>query len=195
LQEISDNVKRVTYNPETVQTPSGPSSTVGTGDAQNAANGPVTNNLPEGPVNGQAMTQEQLLKTAADTTKSLKDMFNANSPGSDNLLMMATPDRPIVHVVDGSDPNVPLIDPAVFQNDHGRLFISGLDNFAVQASRLDSRNDPQFITKYESAMLQAILLDLWTITKVFGGEANRANTPTGTLPSQEGNTVKATATA
>ena len=185
LLQLTKHVKRITYNPVTVQTKTGPASTQGTGSAANTATGPSNTNPASGPVNGAGKTLEQLQREAADTTKSLKDQFDANSPNTDGMLMPSLTSKPVVHVVDGSDDNIPLLDPSKYQNDHLRLFVSGLDNFIVQMTRLDSRNDPQYISKDESAMVQGYLADLWTICEVFGGEANRTSTPTGTLPSQE----------
>jgi len=73
----------------------------------------------------------------------------------------------------------------VFANDHGRAMIAGLDAFIVMATRLDSRFDPTFVTKYEAVMLINHLEKLYAITKLYGGEDNRMDTPTGTLPADE----------
>jgi hypothetical protein len=141
--------------------------------------------------NPDATALDKQKEQAADTTRTPASDFTAKSLNVDNVLPPAGIARPIVHTLDGSDPNVPQPDPADFPNDHGRLFISTLDNFFVTATRLDSRFDPDLITKYEAAMMLGILNSLYTITQVFGGESNRVDTPTGTLPADDPKTFNA----
>ena len=55
-------------------------------------------------------------------------------------------------------------------------------------TRLDSRHQPYSITKYESVMMRSLLNVLYTLTQRKGGETNRSDIPTGTMPSDEGTT-------
>lgn len=130
-------------------------------------------------------TREALLAQSADSTRSLADDYNVKALSSDNVLMPVATDRPVVWVLDGTDPDLPQMTPENCPNDAARVFVAGLDNFFVQATRVDSRYQPNAITKYESTMLRAFLNQLYTLTQRKGGEANRSDLPTGVLPTQE----------
>ena len=79
--------------------------------------------------------------------------------------------------------------PEVCPNDAARAFVTLLDTFFSEATRLDSRHQSSSITKYESVMLRSVLNELYTLTQRKGGEENKSDIPQGTLPSQEPGTV------
>jgi hypothetical protein len=180
LEEVAKNVKRVVYN-------SGNTTMKETGgkpapDATNVQ-------LPVAPVGGAAQDETDIETQAADVTVRLQDIFDNNSPKTDNLLMPTQANRTITLDLTGADKNYPQMGQDNCPNEHFRLFVEGLDNFIVQATRLDSRNDNSTISKYEGAMMLSLLDGLFTITKVFGGENNRTDVPNGTLPDDEVNTL------
>lgn len=131
-----------------------------------------------------------LKKQAADTTRSVRDDFNQNALSQDNLLMPTSLPMPIVWNLDGTDPDLPQVTVNNCPNDWFRLFIKGLDELFVHATRLDSRHQRNTITKNEGAMICALLNELFTIVQRKGGEANRTDIPVGTLPSQDAITFK-----
>lgn len=130
-------------------------------------------------------TLEQLEGEAGDTSRSLGDDYNERALSSDNVLMPAANNRPVVWKIDGTDPDVPQLTPDNCPNDFGRAFVTGLDRFFTELTRLDSRHQPQTITKFESVMMRSMLNELYTITQRKGGESNRSNIPTGTLSKDE----------
>lgn len=130
-------------------------------------------------------TQAELEASAADTSGSLAANYSATSVHSDNVLMPTGPSRPIVWDLTGADLDIPQVTPESHPNDFFRAFITGLDNFFTALTRLDSRWTPQSITKYESVMMTALLDELYSITQRKGGEENKSDVPTGTLPSHE----------
>lgn len=132
--------------------------------------------------------KEQLEAEAADTLRSLEEDYNERAISVDNVVVPTGRDRPIVWKLDGSDPDIPLVSPETVANDFARAFVTGLDNFFVEATRIDSRHQPQMITRYESHMLRSLLNELFTICQRKGGEANRSDIPNGTLPSDESQT-------
>ena len=87
--------------------------------------------------------------------------------------------------------DLPQLAPQNCPNDYSRTFVAALDNFFVELTRLDSRHQPYAITKYESVMMRSLLNVLYTLTQRKGGEVNRSDVPTGTLPSEEGGTFRA----
>ena len=135
-------------------------------------------------------TLEELEDAAADTTSSLSAKFDEHSVNSDDILMPAGLLRPIVWVLDGSDPDVIQCTTENCPNDHLRAFITGLDRFFVEATRLDCRHEARNIPKYQSVILHNFLNELYTICQRAGGEVNRSNSPTGTFPSQEPSTFQ-----
>lgn len=135
--------------------------------------------------NPDVVSQEVLELQAADTTRSLADDYNAYALAHDNVVMPSGRVRKIVWDLTGIDPDVPQLTVANCPNDSARSFVTHLDNVFVELTRLDSRFQPQMITKYESTMVRAMLTTLYTITQRKGGELNRSDIPVGTLPSQE----------
>ena len=131
---------------------------------------------------------EVLEAQAADTTRSLQDDYNAYSLAHDNVVMPSAPAKRVVWDLSGSDVDIPQAVPANCPNDYARSFIAALDRLFVSLTRLDSRFQPMMITKYESIMMRNMLNTLYTITQRKGGEVNRSDIPTGTLPSQENGT-------
>lgn len=134
-------------------------------------------------------TQEELETNASDTTRSLAQDYEATSVNTDNLLLPAG--RPVEFRWDlsGADPDIPQLDVEDCPNDWAYMFITCLDSIFVDVTQLDSRSQPSTITKYESAMIRSRLNELFTITQRKGGEGNRNDVPTGTLPSQESGTL------
>lgn len=137
--------------------------------------------------NPDPTSQEELEAQAADTTRSLADDYNVNALSADNVLQAKGLDRAVVWVLDGSDPDLPQMTPANCPNDTYRTFVSGLDRLFVELTRLDSRFQPQTVTKYEAVQVRALLNELYTLTQRKGGEVNRSDIPTGTLPTQNAN--------
>ena len=135
--------------------------------------------------NPDVVPKEALLTQAADTTRSLSDDYNAYALSHDNVVMPTGRPRKIVWDLTGNDPDIPQLTVDNCPNDSARSFVTQLDNVFVEMTRLDSRFQPQMITKYESVMMRAMLNTLYTITQRKGGEPNRSDIPVGTLPSQE----------
>lgn len=136
-------------------------------------------------------TQEELETQASDTARSLAEDYNATSVNTDDLLLPAGREVEFRWVLDGTDPDIPQLTVADCPNDWAYAFITDLDSIFVDVTRLDSRSQPSTITKYESAMIRSRLNELFTVTQRKGGEANRNDVPTGTLPSQEPGTLEA----
>jgi len=142
---------------------------------------------PSGPAPENTLQRE---KEAADTSRDIRKEFDSRSLNADDLVLPAAASRPVVHTLDGTDKDIPQPTSDLFPNEHARVFVAGLDDFFVQATRLDSRHDTLQITKYEGAMLHSLLNALFTICEVHGGEVNRSRIPSGTLPSQDAATFK-----
>lgn len=129
--------------------------------------------------------KEQSQKNAADTSRSLKQETGATTINTQNVLQPPARTYRIAHDLTGAHPDFPQVDTKNYPNAWFRDFITGLDSFAVEASRLTSRSLPIVISQNESAMLRARLQELFAICTFKGGEENRSDRPTGTLPSQE----------
>jgi hypothetical protein len=138
--------------------------------------------------NPDESTREELEAQAADTERSLSDDYNVKALTSDNVLMPVGVSRPVVWDLSGADVDIPQMTPQDCPNDHARAFVTGLDMFFVELTRLDSRFQAQTITKNESVMMRSILNTLYTITQRKGGEVNKSDIATGTLPSQDPDT-------
>lgn len=136
-------------------------------------------------------SQAELEAEAADTTRSLSDDYDAKSINVDNVVMPGKRDMPVVWKLDGSDLDFPQIDPQSHPNTYGRMFITGIDELFVMLTRLDSRFQPNTMTRDESVMVRAHLNTLYTLLQRKGGEVNKPEIPTGTLPSQEVETFSA----
>lgn len=140
--------------------------------------------------NPDARTKEEIERDAANVETTLAGGFNAASINTDDILVSSSQSIPIVWDLI-SDPNIPQLTPDNCPNDVARMFITGLDHLFVQCTRLDSRYQPQMITKSESAMIiNGYLNPLYTICQTKGGEANKSDIPTGVLPSLEETTFK-----
>lgn len=135
--------------------------------------------------NPDTLSQEELEAQAADTTRSVADDYNERALTQDNVLMPVGVNRHIVWDLTGTDVDLPQLNPENCPNDAARSFVSALDNFFVESTRLDSRHQPYSITKYESVMSRSFLNVLYTLCQRKGGEINRSDVPTGTLPSDE----------
>ena len=138
--------------------------------------------------NPDVIPKEILELQSADTTRGLSDDYNAYAMSHDNVVMPTARPRQIVWDLSGNDPDIPQMTVENCPNDAARGFLTGVDHFFVEVTRLDSRHQPLMITKYESTMMRALLNILYTLTQRKGGEDNRSDIPVGTLPSQESGT-------
>jgi hypothetical protein len=138
--------------------------------------------------NPDALTQEELEAQAADTTRSVADDYNDVALTQDNVLMPVGVNRTVTWDLTGNDVDIPQLHPGNCPNDAARSFIAALDNVFVELTRVDSRHQPYSLTKYESVMIRSLLNVLYTLTQRKGGEVNRSDIPTGTLPSDDPNT-------
>ena len=135
--------------------------------------------------NPDSLTQEELEAQAADTTRSIADDYNEVALTQDNVLMPVGVNRSVTWDLTGTDVDIPQLHPGNCPNDAARSFIAALDNMFVELTRVDSRHQPYSLTKYESVMIRSLLNVLYTLTQRKGGEVNRSDIPTGTLPSDE----------
>ena len=135
--------------------------------------------------NPDPVPKEVLELQAADTTRSLSDDYTVYSLTNDNVVMPSAKAKRVVWDLSGSDLDIPQMTPENCPNDSARSFVTALDELFVALTRLDSRFQPTMVTKYESVMIRNMLNVLYTITQRKGGETNRSDIPTGTLPSQE----------
>mgnify|MGYP001432998214 FL=1 len=135
--------------------------------------------------NPDTLTLEELEAQAGDSTRNVSDDYNELALTQDNVLMPVGVNRKINWDLSGADVDIPQLQPGNCPNDAARTFTTALDNFFVELTRLDSRHQPYSLTKYESVMMRSLLNVLYTLTQRKGGEANRSDIPTGTLPSDE----------
>ena len=135
--------------------------------------------------NPDTLTLEELEAQAGDSTRNVSDDYNELALTQDNVLMPVGVNRKINWDLSGADVDIPQLHPGNCPNDAARTFTTALDNFFVELTRLDSRHQPYSLTKYESVMMRSLLNVLYTLTQRKGGEANRSDIPTGTLPSDE----------
>ncbi len=140
--------------------------------------------------NPASRTKEELGIDAADTTRQLADDYDAQAISSDNVVMPPGRERDVVWQLDGTDVDIPQMTTDNCPNDFARIFITGLDGFFTEATRVDSRFNRNVITKNESVMLRNLLDELYTVCQRKGGEANRTDIVQGTLPSQEPETFQ-----
>ena len=135
--------------------------------------------------NPDVLTLEELEAQAGDSTRNVADDYNELALTQDNVLMPVGVNRKVTWDLSGADVDIPQLHPGNCPNDAARSFTAALDNFFVELTRLDSRHQPYSVTKYESVMMRSLLNILYTITQSKGGEINRSDIPTGTLPSGE----------
>lgn len=135
--------------------------------------------------NPDNLTLEELEAQAGDSTRDVADDYNELALTQDNVLMPVGVNRIVTWDLTGTDVDIPQLNPANCPNDAARSFTAALDNFFVELTRLDSRHQPYSLTKYESVMMRSLLNVLYTLTQRKGGETNRSDIPTGTLPSDE----------
>lgn len=140
--------------------------------------------------NPDNISKDELEAQSADTTRSLEDDYNERALTADNTLLPAGPSKPVEWDLSGGDPDIPQPTVDKMPNDFGRSFVTQLDYIFRELTRLDSRHQPQTITKAESVQIRTMLNSLYTLTQRKGGEVNRSDVPTGTLPSQEPNTFQ-----
>ena len=142
--------------------------------------------------NPDILTLEELEAQAGDSTRNVADDYNELALTQDNVLMPVGVSRKVTWDLTGTDVDIPQLHPSNCPNDAARSFTAALDNFFVELTRLDSRHQPYSLTKYESVMMRALLNILYTLTQRKGGEVNRSDIPTGTLPSGESATFNRT---
>ena len=135
--------------------------------------------------NPDNLTLEELEAQAGDSTRNVADDYNELALTQDNVLMPVGVNRRVTWDLTGADVDIPQLAPTNCPNDAARSFTAALDNFFVELTRLDSRHQPYSLTKYESVMMRSLLNVLYTLTQRKGGEVNRSDIPTGTLPSDE----------
>ena len=135
--------------------------------------------------NPDVLTLEELEAQAGDSTRNVADDYNELALTQDNVLMPVGVNRKVTWDLTGADADIPQLHPGNCPNDAARSFAAALDNFFVELTRLDSRHQPYSVTKYESVMMRSLLNILYTLTQRKGGEVNRSDIPTGTLPSGE----------
>ena len=142
--------------------------------------------------NPDILTLEELEAQAGDSTRNVADDYNELALTQDNVLMPVGVSRKVTLDLTGTDVDIPQLHPSNCPNDAARSFTAALDNFFVELTRLDSRHQPYSLTKYESVMMRSLLNILYTLTQRKGGEVNRSDIPTGTLPSGESATFNRT---
>ena len=135
--------------------------------------------------NPDVLTLEELESQAGDSTRNVADDYNELALTQDNVLMPVGVNRKVTWDLTGADIDIPQLHPGNCPNDAARSFTAALDNFFVELTRIDSRHQPYSLTKYESVMMRSLLNILYTLTQRKGGEVNRSDIPTGTLPSSE----------
>ena len=135
--------------------------------------------------NPDVLTLEELEAHAGDSTRNVADDYNELALTQDNVLMPVGVNRKVTWDLSGADVDIPQLHPGNCPNDAARSFTAALDNFFVELTRVDSRQQPYSVTKYESVMMRSLLNILYTLTQRKGGEINRSDIPTGTLPSGE----------
>ena len=135
--------------------------------------------------NPDEISKDELERQAADTARTLSEDYNSRALTADNTLLPSFPVRKVQYDLSGADLDIPQMTKVNCPNDFGRAFITGLDSFFSMITRLDSRWQPMTITKQESVMMRAHLNSLYTICQRKGGEINKPDIPTGTLPSHE----------
>ena len=138
--------------------------------------------------NPSDVSMEELEARAADTERTLASDYDIKSLSSDNILMPVGVSREVVWDLTGNDPDLPQLTPESCPNDVARSFITFLDTLFVSLTRLDSRFQTQTIMRNEGAQMVSILETLYAITQRKGGEVNKSDIPSGTLPSQDPDT-------
>ena len=141
--------------------------------------------------NPDILTLEELEAQAGDSTRNVSDDYNELALTQDNVLMPVGVNRTVTWDLTGADVDIPQLNPGNCPNDAARSFTAALDNFFTELTRLDSRHQPYSLTNYESVMMRSLLNVLYTLTQRKGGETNRSDIPTGTLPSDEPSTFAA----
>jgi len=129
----------------------------------------------------------QRLAEAKDTSITLKTAWDGKSVNSDDIVMPSgiNQGREVNFDPSGADPNFPQPTPELIPNDFARALLIKLDQTIVALTRLDSRSQPSTINAAESAQIQAFLNEAYGICIVKGGEAHRADIPSGVMPADE----------
>jgi len=135
--------------------------------------------------NPQQVDLKTLEERARDLSIALPDDINKYSPLGDEVVRPAGREFDLPYRLDGSDPNLPLLCEVDLRNVDARMFVTGMDQHIVEATRLDSRYATYRITPRESLMLYASLSELFDMAVSFGGDANRLPIPHGVRPSEE----------
>lgn len=164
LNELASTIKSITYV--------APTTTLSGGAA-------VVTSLSANPVSGAVPSGSTPTSAPAPATVT-----------PENVVLPPAYKHNVVWDLSGNSPNIPQVNPTTIPNNFGRAFITLLDRLFVESTRLDSRHQVLTITQYESAMLGAMLNQMYSLLQQFGGSANQTATPAGTLPSQESQTFQ-----
>ena len=135
--------------------------------------------------NPQQVDIQALEERARDLNLSLPDDVNDFSPLGEEVSRPAGREFDLPYVLDGSDPNIPLLGDIDLRNVDARMFVTALDQHVVEGTRLDSRYATFRITPRESLMLHSSLAELFDMCLSFGGDDHRMPIPHGVRPSEE----------
>ncbi len=135
--------------------------------------------------NPQEIDIKTLEERARDLKLSLPDEINEKSPLGEEVARPAGREFDLPYRLDGSDPNIPLLQDVDLRNVDARMFVTALDQHIVEATRLDSRYATYRITPRESLMLYASLVEMFDMVISFGGDDNRVPIPHGVRPTEE----------
>ncbi len=135
--------------------------------------------------NPQNVDLKTLEERSRDLNLSLQDDVNNFSPLGEEVARPAGREFDLPYVLDGSDPNIPLLGDVDLRNVDARMFVTALDQHIVEATRLDSRFATYRITPRESLMLHSSLAELFDMCLSFGGDDKRVPVAHGVRPSEE----------
>lgn len=135
--------------------------------------------------NPQKVDIKTLEERARDLSLSLPQDVNDKSPAGDEISRPAGREFDLPYALDGSDPNIPLLQSVNLRNVDARMLVTALDQHIVESSRLDSRYATYRITPRESLMLYGSLSEMFDMCLSFGGDDNRMPIPHGVRPSEE----------
>mgnify|MGYP000898992561 CR=1 FL=1 len=135
--------------------------------------------------NPQSVDIKTLEERARDLKVSLPEEMNDKASLGDEVARPGGREFDLPYRLDGSDPNIPLLNQVDLRNVDARMFVTALDQHIVEATRLDSRFATYRITPRESLMLYASLGEMYDMCESFGGDKNRLPIPHGVRPSEE----------
>lgn len=92
---------------------------------------------------------------------------------------------PFEWVVDGTDPNVPLLSQLDFRSEHGKTLIKAIDRAIVDWTRLESRNLGSYIYQMDSMRMYADYYEILEFLEFTGGDENLVDVTVGVRPTEE----------